>query len=116
MNCKAFTWTLRFIAVLVFAVSTGAQAQAPSPRHFSGIINDYTPATGVAGPWELHGTWSLKLKGDSGKADFSAVLTMEHPRLLDSREPRYSSDHSNVDNPGDTQSSHSPHHNDGCPS
>jgi hypothetical protein len=78
MKCKAFSWTLRIIAVFVLAVGTGAQAQAPSPSHFRGVINDYTPATGVAGPWEMHGAWSLKLKGDSGTADFSAIMTMEH--------------------------------------
>ncbi|HEY6384320.1 MAG TPA: hypothetical protein VIX91_01420 [Candidatus Acidoferrum sp.] len=79
MNCKAFSCTLRILAVLVFAVATGAQAQAPSPTRFSGILNDYTAATGVGGPWEMHGSWSLKLKGDSRTADFSAVMTMEHP-------------------------------------
>jgi len=100
MNCKAFTWTLRFIAVLVFAVSTGAQAQAPSPTHFNGIINDYTPATGVAGPWELHGAWSLKLKGDSGKADFSAILTMEHDDYWVLANPTTPPATPTVDNPG----------------
>jgi hypothetical protein len=107
MNCKAFTWTLRFIAVLVFAVSTGAQAQAPSPTHFSGIINDYTAATGVGGPWEMHGTWSLKLKGDSGKADFSAVMTMEHPDSWIAANPG-TPPNLNVDNPG-TRSPHTHH-------
>jgi hypothetical protein len=76
---KAFTWTVRTLAVVVLAVAASAQAQAPVPEHFSGFLNDYTAATGVGGPWEMHGTWSLKLKGDSGKADFSAVMTMEHP-------------------------------------
>jgi hypothetical protein len=100
MNCKAFTWTLRFIAVLVFAVSTGAQAQAPSPRHLSGLINDYTPATGVVGPWELHGAWSLKLKGESGKADFSAILTMEHDDYWVLANPTTPPATPTVDNPG----------------
>jgi hypothetical protein len=100
MNCKAFTWTLRFIAVLVFAVSNGAQAQAPSPEHLSGIINDYTPATGVSGPWELHGTWSLKLKGESGKADFSAILTMEHDDYWVLANPTTAPATPTVDNPG----------------
>ena len=54
------------------------QSQAPTPDHFSGILNDYTAATGIGGPWEMHATWSLKLKRD-GKADFSVVMTMEHP-------------------------------------
>jgi hypothetical protein len=78
MKNKGFPWAIRIIAVVILALGTGALAQTPMPRYLSGIINDYTPATGVAGPWEIHGAWSLKLKGDSGKADFSAVMTMEH--------------------------------------
>ncbi|HTV03828.1 MAG TPA: hypothetical protein VME86_00560 [Acidobacteriaceae bacterium] len=42
-----------------------------------GTISDYTPATGVGGPWEVRGQWSLTVKGNSGKADFSAALNME---------------------------------------
>jgi len=78
MNSKALSWVVRIIAVLVLAVATGAQAQDPAPRHLSGIINDYTPATGVSGPWEMHGKWSLKMNRESGTADFSALMTMEH--------------------------------------
>jgi hypothetical protein len=78
MKNKALKWTVRTIAVAALALAASAQAQAPTPDHFSGILNDYTAATGVGGPWEMHGTWSVKLKKD-GKADFSAVMTMEHP-------------------------------------
>lgn len=108
MNCKAFSWTLRIIAVLVLAVGTGAQAQAPSPRHFSGILNDYTAATGVGGPWEMHGSWSLKLKGDSGTADFSAVMTMEHPDYWVLANPSTPPATATVDNPG-ARSPHTHH-------
>jgi hypothetical protein len=99
MNRKAFSRTLRIIAVLVLAVGTGAQAQAPSYTLFRGVINDYTPATGVAGPWEMHGAWSLKLKGESGKADFSGVMTMEHSDYWILANP------ANIDDPG-TRSPH----------
>jgi hypothetical protein len=78
MNSKAISWAIRIMAVIALVFVTGAQAQAPTPDHFSGILNDYTAATGVAGPWEMHGSWSVKLKRD-GKADFSVVMTMEHP-------------------------------------
>jgi hypothetical protein len=105
MNSKALSWMLRTIGVLALAVGTAAQAQAPSPTHFKGVINDYTPATGVAGPWEMHGTWSLKLKGDSGKADFSAVMTMEHPDSWIAMNPGTPP---NVDNP-ETRSPHTHH-------
>jgi hypothetical protein len=79
MNNTAISWAARIIAVIVLVFVTGAQAQAPIPEHLSGLLNDYTAATGVGGPWEMHGTWSLRLKKDYAKADFSVVMTMEHP-------------------------------------
>lgn len=77
MKSKAFAWTIRIIAVMVLAVGTVVLAQTPKCVTFRGTINDYTPATPVGGPWEVRGHWSLVVKGDSGKADFSAALTME---------------------------------------
>ena len=80
MKSKTFTWAVRFIPVLMLAVGTGALAQAPTPEHFSGLISDFTPLISTAnptGPWEMRGHWSLDLKGHSGKADFSAFMTME---------------------------------------
>jgi len=80
MNSKAFSMVVRIIAVLVLTVGTGAQAQAPTPKHLSGIISDYTPLISTlspTGPWEMRGHWSLDLKERAGKADFSAYMTME---------------------------------------
>jgi len=80
MNSKAFSWAARFAMVLVLAVGTGAMAEPGTPVHFSGMINDYSTATiasKLTGPWEMRGKWSLDLKGQSGLADFSAVLNME---------------------------------------
>ena len=102
MNSKAFSWAVRIVAVLVFAVGTGAQAQAPTPKHLSGIINDYTPATGVGGPWEMHGKWSLKMNRETGTADFSGAMTMEHPDYWIVLNP------ADVDNPG-ARSPHTHH-------
>jgi hypothetical protein len=102
MNIKALSWVLRIIAVLVLAVPTGAQAQDPTPKHLSGIINDYTPATGVGGPWEMHGKWSLRMNRETGTADFSAAMTMEHPDYWIVLNP------ANVDNPG-ARSPHTHH-------
>ena len=102
MKNKAFPWAVRIIAVVILALGTGAFAQTSKLEHLSGIINDYTPATGVSGPWEMHGAWSLKLKGESGKADFSAVMTMEHPDYWIVLNP------ANVDNPG-ARSPHTHH-------
>ncbi len=80
MNSKALRWTISVVAVVVLAVAICTRAQAPTPAHFSGLINDYSPETisgKVVGPWEMHGKWSLDLKGRSGLADFSAEMTME---------------------------------------
>jgi hypothetical protein len=100
MKNKAFPWAVRTFIIAVLAVTASAQSQAPAPDHFSGLINDYTPATGVAGPWELHGAWSLKLKGESGKADFSAILTMEHDDYWVLANPTTPPATPTVDNPG----------------
>jgi hypothetical protein len=80
MNSKASRWMVSVVAVVILAVGICARAQAPTPTHFSGLINDYSPETimsKVVGPWEMHGKWSLDLKGRSGLADFSAEMTME---------------------------------------
>ena len=80
MKSKTLSWAVRVVVVLLLAVATGALAQAPTPTHFSGLINDYTPATvagKLVGPYVMHGTWTLDLKGRSGLADFSAAMTME---------------------------------------
>jgi len=80
MNSKALRWMVSAVAVVVLAIGICARAQAPTPTHFSGLINDYSPETisgKVVGPWEMHGKWSLDLKGRSGLADFSAAMTME---------------------------------------
>jgi len=79
MSNKIFSWTARFMAIIALVLPFSASAQGPGPEHLRGIINDYTAATGVSGPWEMHGSWSLKMRHDNGKADFSMVMTMEHP-------------------------------------
>jgi hypothetical protein len=80
MNGKAFWWMVSVVAVMMLAVTIGTLGQAPTPTHFSGLLNDYSPETiagKVVGPWEMHGRWSLDLKGRSGLADFYAAMTME---------------------------------------
>ena len=80
MNSKSLWWTVSAVAAVMLAVGIGTLAQAPTPMHLSGLINDYSPETiagKVVGPWEMHGKWSLDSKGRSGLADFSAEMTME---------------------------------------
>jgi hypothetical protein len=81
MKSKALSSVARSCMVVVVVVA-GALAQAQNHKHFSGIINDFTPEhsvipSGASGPWELHGNWRLHLKEESGLANFSATLTME---------------------------------------
>lgn len=77
MKTKASWWTVSGVAVLVLAVSAGALADPHSPRHFAGVINDYTPISGGTTAWEVRGPWSLNLNPQSTTADFSAAVTME---------------------------------------
>jgi hypothetical protein len=88
MNSKALRWMVSAVAVLILALGISVRAQAPTPTHFSGLINDYSPETisgKVVGPWEMHGKWSLDLKGKSGLADFSAAMTMELSTMKDAK-------------------------------
>ena len=84
MKRKGFRWALGIVAVSAIAAGCArAQAQDdPSPLHFNGVINDYSPVTTSStkppvGPWEVRGPWSLDLQGRSGKANFYAAVTME---------------------------------------
>jgi hypothetical protein len=77
MKGKAFKWTARIIAVLILTISTTALAENRTHKTFSGVINAYTPQTTTTGPYEVRGPWSLTLKRDGWKADFSVALNME---------------------------------------
>jgi hypothetical protein len=78
MKTKTFSWAACATSVLVLAVAIVALAEPRTPERFSGTINDYSPVNSMPpGPWEIRGSWDLVLKGESGKADFSAELTME---------------------------------------
>jgi hypothetical protein len=89
MKSKGFSWAVRIIAVLALALPFGALAQSPMPEHLGGIINDYTAATGVSGPWEMHGTWSLKIDGGS-QSRFLCRHDHGTSRFVDCDEPRSS--------------------------
>jgi hypothetical protein len=77
MKTKTLWWAARGLAVLILVVAIGALAEPRSPRHLGGVINDYTPISGGTTAWEVRGPWNLNLNEESGKADFSAALTME---------------------------------------
>ncbi len=80
--------------MVILLMASGALAQTPTQVSFSGSIADFTPASvAPAGPWQIQGQWSLMLKGQSGMADFSAVLTMVRSDLW------VSSTNADVNNP-----------------
>jgi len=77
---------LLLVGAFIVLTSRGGQAQyahegfaSRDDNHrliYNGSIHDHSIAN--AGAWELHGVWTLTLKGRSNKADFSAALSMEH--------------------------------------
>lgn len=75
MKSTSFRWAASVLWILMLVPATSAWGQAPI--HYSGLINDYSPSTIKGGPYEIRGTWSLDLHGESGTADFSAALNME---------------------------------------
>jgi hypothetical protein len=62
MGFGRFRW-LTVVSLCILAATAKALAD-DQPTHFIGLINDHTIAT--FGSWELHGTWTLDLKGPSG--------------------------------------------------
>ena len=89
MKNRSLTRAARLMASLILAMASGAMAQGPgSGWHLNGLISDYTEVSGVSGPWEMRGEWSLRFDRESATANFSATLNMTH------------SDYWVVENPG----------------
>ena len=68
----------RVAAVVSIALALGGQglAQGSAQARLGGIIHHYTAALDADGPWHISGQWSVLVKGNSGKGDFSAALSM----------------------------------------
>lgn len=83
MKRKSLWLTISNVVVLIMAVGAGAVARAENPFfQMTGVVNGFSPASVTpAGPWEMHGTWSLNLNPYTGRADFAADLTMERSDL-----------------------------------
>ena len=77
MKSKSLLWATGIIGLLVVAGVTGVIAGTRAPNHFAGVLNDYTSVAGGTGPWEVRGPWTLDVNEKTGKADFSAAVTME---------------------------------------
>ena len=68
---------VRMLSLSFLVSATCALAQQHPPVHFTGLLNDYSPANpNIAGsPYEMHGQWSRDIS-ESGTATFLADLTM----------------------------------------
>lgn len=64
------------LVTVTLALGSLGMAQAPVQRSFGGTINDYTVDLDGNGPWHVTGEWSVRIKGESGKADVSVALSM----------------------------------------
>jgi hypothetical protein len=64
------------LLALVVALTSQALGQTGTPTMFGGIIDDFTPTLDANGPWQVSGQWSLTLRGNSGRGNFSAALNM----------------------------------------
>jgi hypothetical protein len=83
MKSKTLSSAIRALSLLSLAAGTCALAEdfrpAYFPEHFSGLINDYSPASVKSGPWEMHGQWTMDIRRErrAGElADFTADMTM----------------------------------------
>ena len=65
-----------FVTSIALPVTPGA-AQSSASTKLEGIIDDYSDVTNAAGAWHIVGEWSADIKGNSGKVDFVASLTMK---------------------------------------
>jgi hypothetical protein len=84
MKNKALKWLGRDLAVLTAVTGFGGltlagagDRQQPVPVHYSGRINDYTPAAVKNGPYEMRGRWSLDVDERRGTTKFTADMNME---------------------------------------
>jgi hypothetical protein len=76
MKSKTLASAVRVLSLLLLVSATCALAQDRRQVHFSGLLNDYSPASTISGsPYEMHGRWSMDLH-ERGTADFLAEMTM----------------------------------------
>jgi hypothetical protein len=77
---KILTSATRGLSLFLLVSACLSFAEERETKHFSGLLNDYSPAAVKGGPWEMHGEWKLDLhrerRSDSFVADFYADMTM----------------------------------------
>jgi Bacterial Ig domain len=77
MKSNILSSAVRSLSLICLASASCALAQAPTPVHYTGVLNDYTPVDpSISGsPYEMHGQWSVDLDGQ-GNGNFYADMTM----------------------------------------
>lgn len=75
MNRQRFVRAL-LLAGFVMVTSPPMTVSAAQALKFQGVLNDYTDTANSAGAWHITGTWSIFMKGNSGKADVIASIAM----------------------------------------
>ena len=65
MNRKTFTSPLLSLPLFLLTASVCSMGQTPTPTHYAGVLNDYSPFDSTIGgsPYEMHGQWSVDLDG-----------------------------------------------------
>jgi hypothetical protein len=80
MKKKMLTSATRGMTLFLLVSAGFCFAEEHEPAHFSGLLNDYSPAAVRGGPWEMHGQWTLDLyregRSEAFSADFYADMTM----------------------------------------
>src|SRR5688572_21125669 len=64
------------VVAIALVLSSQGAAQHSTAHQLEGLVHHYTAALDAAGPWHISGEWSIKVKGNSGRADFAAALAM----------------------------------------
>lgn len=81
MNRNPLRRTLCSLAALTLLSSFAARGQFPRPdRHFTGLINDFTPSNVTGGPYMMNGEWTMDIRhtlGGGEVADFTIFMNME---------------------------------------
>jgi hypothetical protein len=84
------------VALAAFAASA-YDRPSPTPTKLEGVITDFSPTTtSPAGPYLVSGPWSLQWQ-PSGKAQFTASLTMVRPDATSQATRNFHTHHITVD-------------------
>jgi hypothetical protein len=77
MNRRMLVSPQYCLPLFLLIASVYGIGQMPTPTHFAGVLNDYTPVdpTISGSPYEMHGQWSVDLDGQ-GNGNFYADMTM----------------------------------------